>query len=187
MTRFVIILMLAGVVPALAACGSSNTNSASSAAARAAQGVAFAKCIRSHGVPNFPDPSGGGGLGLEVQASGTGAGQSMKVDGVPVNAPAFQSAMRACQSLLPHKAPSGSQLAALKKNAVRFSACMRTHGVPNFPDPQFQTGPGGGVGVRIGGPGSGIDPKSPAFQTAQKHCGSLIGSKGGGLPAAPIG
>ena len=39
---------------------------------------------------------------------------------------------------------------------------MRSHGVPNFPDPQFQTGPGGGFGVRING--AGIDPNSPAFQ-----------------------
>ncbi|HWE33834.1 MAG TPA: hypothetical protein VG410_10140 [Solirubrobacteraceae bacterium] len=187
MTRYVTILMLAGAVPALAACGSSNSNSASSGASRAAQGIAFAKCMRSHGVPNFPDPSGGGGGGLEVQASDTGSGQSMKVDGVPVNAPAFQSAMRACQSYIPHKAPSGSQLAAIKKNAVRFSACMRSHGVPNFPDPQFRSGPGGGLGVRIGGPGSGLDPKSPAFQAAQKQCGSLIGNKGGGLPAVPVG
>jgi hypothetical protein len=188
MTRFVTILMLTGAVPALAACGSSNSNSSASASVKQAQGIAFAKCMRSHGVPNFPDPSGNGGGGLQIQASDTaGSGQSLKVDGVPVNAPAFQSAMRACQSLIPHKAPSGSQLAELKKNAVRFSACMRSHGVPNFPDPQFRNGPGGGLGVRIGGPGSGLDPKSPAFQSAQKQCGSLIGRKGGNLPAVPIG
>jgi hypothetical protein len=28
----------------------------------APSGLAFARCIRSHGVPNFPDPSPGGGL-----------------------------------------------------------------------------------------------------------------------------
>jgi hypothetical protein len=53
---------------------------------------------------------------------------------------------------------------------VRFSACMRAHGVPNFPDP----GPGGGINI---GSGSGINPASPAFQDAQKACG---GGPGGG-------
>ncbi len=172
-------LMLAGAVPALAACGSSNRNPAASAAPKAAQSIAFAKCMRSHGVPNFPDPTGNGGGGLAIQASDTsGSRQSLKVNGVSVNAPAFQSAMRACQSYFPHRKPSASQIAELKKNGVRFAACMRSHGVPNFPDPQFQTGPGGGIGVRIGGPGSGINPRSPAFQSAQKACGSLIGGFG---------
>ena len=54
-----------------------------------------------------------------------------------------------------------------------MSRCMRSHGVPNFPDPKFQTGPSGGVGVRIGG--AGLDPNSPAFQAAQKDCGSIFG------------
>ena len=57
-----------------------------------------------------------------------------------------------------------------------MSRCMRSHGVPNFPDPTFQSGPGGGVGVGIKiGNGSGIDPSSPAFQAAQKECGSIFG------------
>ena len=57
--------------------------------------------------------------------------------------------------------------------ASKAARCMRSHGVPNFPDPQFQTGPGGGLGVRIGGPG--INPRSPAFQAAQKACGGIFG------------
>ena len=54
-----------------------------------------------------------------------------------------------------------------------MSRCMRSHGVPNFPDPQFQTAPGGGFGVKIGGPG--VNPSSPAFQAAQKACGKIFG------------
>jgi hypothetical protein len=186
MTRYVTILMLFGAVPALAACGSSSSNS-DPVQAKASQGIAFAKCMRSHGVPNFPDPGGSGG-NIQIQASATsGSGQSLKVNGVSVNAPAFQSAMQHCQSLMPHRKPSASQIAQLKANGVKFAECMRSHGVPNFPDPQIQSGPGGGVGVRIGGPGSGLDPRSPAFQAAQKQCGSLIGVKGAGLPAVPVG
>ncbi len=51
---------------------------------------------------------------------------------------------------------------------VKFSACMRSHGVPNFPDPTFISG-GQGITVRVGG--AGINPRSPAFQQAEKICG----------------
>jgi hypothetical protein len=47
---------------------------------------------------------------------------------------------------------------------------MRSHGVPNFPDPQFQ---GGGSLMRLNG--SGIDPSSPAFKSAQAACSSIVG------------
>jgi len=172
-------LMLVGAVPALAACGSSKTNSGSPAAGTHAQAIAFAKCMRAHGVPNFPDPSATSGGGLQIQASDrAGSGSSLKVNGVPVNAPAFQSATKSCQSHMPKgRLPPGG-IASIRAKGLKFAQCMRTHGVPNFPDPQIQSGPGGGVGVRIGGPGSGLDPSSPAFQSAQKACGSLFGGVG---------
>jgi hypothetical protein len=179
MSRYATILLLLATAPALAACGSSNS-STPVAAAKAAQPIAFAKCMRSHGVPNFPDPSSSNGGGIQIQASDrAGSGQSLSVNGVSVNAPAFQSAMKACQSYMPKrgKLPPGG-LASMRANGLKFAACMRSHGVPNFPDPQIQSGPGGGVGVRIGGPGSGLDPRSPAFQSAQKACGSLFGGAG---------
>lgn len=59
---------------------------------------------------------------------------------------------------------------------------MRSHGVSNFPDP-----PAGGGGIRIQvGPGSGINPQSPAFQSAQASCKHLLpgGGPGSGPPSA---
>jgi len=54
---------------------------------------------------------------------------------------------------------------------------MRSHGVANYPDPQF--GSGGLGAVRIGGPGSGLDPNSPIFQRAMQACASFgLGPKG---------
>src|SRR5215831_10050271 len=44
-------------------------------------------------------------------------------------------------------------------DARKFSACMRKHGVPNFPDPN-------GQGVIKIDPSSGIDPRSPSFGAA---------------------
>jgi hypothetical protein len=127
------------------------------------QMVAFAQCMRSHGEPDFPEPTEG----------------KLLIKGGPHNglnpgSPQFQSAMRACGHLMPNHAPSPAQSAELQAKALKFSACMREHGVPNFPDPKFS---GGGAQLRIGGPSSGINPRSPQFQAAQKTCqGDLPGS-----------
>jgi hypothetical protein len=177
---------LAAIALPLAACGSSkpSTTSASAASSKQANGIAFANCVRSHGVPNFPDPSPTSGGDVQIrQSARSGSGPSTEVNGVPVNGPAFQAAMQACKSKLPnggHPPPGG--LAAVRQKALKFSACMRSHGVPNFPDPQVSGGPGGGVRVRIGGPGSGLNPNSPAMKSAQQACGSIIGKAPGPGP-----
>jgi hypothetical protein len=59
---------------------------------------------------------------------------------------------------------------------VKFSACMRADGVPNFPDPT------GGGGIQISS-SSGIDVGSPAFKAAQSKCRRLL--PGGGPPTGP--
>jgi len=59
---------------------------------------------------------------------------------------------------------------------VKFSACMRADGAPNFPDPT------GGGGIHISS-SSGINPGSPAFQAAQSKCRHLL--PGGGPPTGP--
>jgi hypothetical protein len=104
----------------------------------------------------------------------------MTVNGVPVSAPAFRAAQTACQKYLPAPRPvTAQQLVSIRQSALKMAACMRAHGVPNFPDPIVNTGPGGGVSVRITGAGGGIDPSSPAFQSAQKECGPLFKKPGG--------
>jgi hypothetical protein len=140
-----------------------------------ANALAFAQCMRSHGVPNFPDPgstNGGGGLQISARQR-VGSGASMSVNGVPVSAPAFRSAMQACHSKLPNGGhPSAAMVAQMHARALRFAACMRTHGVAGFPDPQFKNGPGGGgMDIQL----NGIDPYAPAFKSAQAACGSIIG------------
>jgi hypothetical protein len=70
-------------------------------------------------------------------------------------------------------APSGSG-----GGPLAFSACMRSHGVHNFPDPT--TGANGQSQVQIQ-PGSNIDSNSPAYQAALQACQSLnpVGVKSG--------
>jgi hypothetical protein len=67
---------------------------------------------------------------------------------------------------------------------LKYAACMRQNGV-NMADPTFDADGnpnGGGFG-----PGSGIDPRSDAFQAAQKVCGDLLqGVQFGGRGRNPI-
>jgi hypothetical protein len=168
-----------GAAVGLAACGGSSPTIASKKTAynRSGAGLKLAECIRTHGVPDFPDPPSGGHFAMQQSSNGNGGGL-ITVDGrqLNVSAPAFQKAMQDCQKYQPPGPPiSGAQLAKLQKGALKMAQCMRTHGVPNFPDPTVSTGPGGrGVGVRLGAKGAGINPQSPAFQSAQKTCMPLM-------------
>ncbi len=136
--------------------------------------LAFARCMRASGVPNFPDPGSNGRGGILIQQRDrAGSGPSMTVNGVSVSAPAFQSAMRTCRKYLPNGGkPTVAQSAKLRASALAMSKCMRAHGVPNFPDPTFNGGPGGGLGLRLT---PDVNPNSPAFQAAQKICQPLVG------------
>ena len=180
--RYAILLCLAGAGICLAGCGSSSPSSSNAAstgskdpggAVSNQQALRFAACMRSHGVPNFPDPTGGK-IDLRVQQGSNG---STNVNGVNVNGPTFQSAMNTCRSYLPNGGhPTAAQTAKMRAQALAMSRCMRTHGVPNFPDPTFENAPGGGIGEKI--TGAGINPNSPAFQAAAKACGSIFGGSG---------
>ena len=153
--------------PLLAACGSSSAPGSSAGSDSAStKGVAFAQCMRSHGVPNFPDPSSNGHGGLRYQATQrAGSGPSLKINGVSVNAPAFQSAQQACRSLLPNGGQPKPLSASQRQAMLRFSQCMRNHGLSSFPDPTFN---GAAVGIRLRA--GNIDPNSPAFKAAQTAC-----------------
>jgi hypothetical protein len=69
---------------------------------------------------------------------------------------------------------TGTSAQASADQALQFSKCMRAHGVTHFPDP----GSGGGIQIA---PGSGLNPRSPAFQAAQKACRRTLP---GGGPSA---
>jgi hypothetical protein len=64
-------------------------------------------------------------------------------------------------------------ISAHYSRSLRFSTCMRSHGVTNFPDP----GTSGGINLAAG---SGINPFSPGFKAAQAACRSLFPGPGGG-------
>jgi hypothetical protein len=63
-------------------------------------------------------------------------------------------------------APSPAQRAGAQVVQLKFSRCMRSHGVPNYPDPPSASG--GGFGLIFGG--SAIDAAAPLFRKAQRTC-----------------
>jgi hypothetical protein len=57
----------------------------------------FAKCMRSNGVPDFPDPKAGGGMHTDEQSGR----ESQGAQGIDPDSPQFKAAERACRSLAP--------------------------------------------------------------------------------------
>jgi hypothetical protein len=168
--------MVAAVIAAsgallLAGCGGSSTSTTTTGGASSARSpavsaggdsgapsppagvvadeVRFARCIRSHGVSDFPDPSNSGQLAIPPDDR---------------NTPAFERALKACQSLMPGRAggagPSGQKSDMTRAQALRVATCMRAHGVPNFPDPDAS----GAI------PPGSVNPNAPQVRSALQRC-----------------
>ncbi|MGO9820095.1 MAG: hypothetical protein ACLPTJ_05510 [Solirubrobacteraceae bacterium] len=154
-----------GCAAVIAACGGSSSKSTTSAGYT--QAVKFASCMRSHGVPSFPDPVAGGGFQFPVRS------------GFNPFAPAAAAAQHDCRSLLPAggKGP-GEASAQDKARTLALAQCMREHGVMGFPDP-ISSPPSNPTGYSIlfGQPGaviavpSTINPQTPTFRHAATACG----------------
>jgi hypothetical protein len=151
--------------------------SSAGSSAGAPNALAFAKCMRANGVPNFPDPLPGGDFLFDAGA-------------VNRAAPAVQAANAKCQKFAPHPpgGPGGgsdfsSQVKAHALAQLRQVAqCMRQHGIADFPDPRTarptDVSPGqyseitDYQGVFLLFPAT-IDMQSPAWNRAAAACGAL--------------
>ena len=105
--------------------GSGKTGLAFSVAGSAQEMTKFASCMRANGEPNFPDPNAQGVISAGSLDRGS---------------PQFEQALDVCRKMLPNGAPSPAQQAQDLRQAIAASACMRRHGVPDFPDPQSGSG-----------------------------------------------
>jgi len=162
-----------GVAHLYSANGTASASSASRGsspagpATLAQAAVAYAKCMRSDGVPSFPDPNAGGGFLFHARAGLT-------------SSPSFRAAQAKCHKLLPDgpgsgPPPSPQTLARF----LKIARCMRQHGVANFPDPRT-TAPSNPLGSGIVELsdiegvillfGSTIDQQSPVFMRAAATC-----------------
>lgn len=160
--------------PGVASAGTTTTTSATGASSRSGTGaLAFAHCMQTHGVPDFPDP---GATGRTVIKGGPTSDLSP-------TSPAFKKAQRDCRKYSTQGHMTPAQEAQARADALKFSQCMRKHGVPDFPDPTF-TGTGGGIRISIhSSPGStpNLNPNAPTFQAAQKACQKYTPGRGKGL------
>jgi hypothetical protein len=120
----------------------------------------FAACMRSHGVLNFYFSSSPGTSNSNTVLSIMGH----YVTGVNPQTSQFGAAMKACKHLLPGGGPHQMTQQQIN-NAVKFAACMRAHGFPDYPDPVVQNG-----GVEEKPLPSSIDTNSAQFQQAQQTC-----------------
>jgi len=163
-TKSTLLVAAAAIAAAavIAAVGSSASGSAGAPThAQIEQGqqdaVRFAQCMRSHGVPNFPDPTSPQQFKLYIASS----------DG----SPAFQSAQTVCQRVLPGGGPpsqSPAQRQAQTVAGLAFARCLRNHGIPNFPDPSSS-----GQITHEMLANAGIDPRQPAVLHAANACVSV--------------
>lgn len=127
-----VIIATAALALLAAACSGSPSSAGSGSSPKAggpanSRLVAFARCVRSRGVPNFPDPQAGAS-----NAKFPGAHQ------LGVSSSRFQAAMGACQHLLPPGTDDQfppAEVPILLRGMLPLARCMRSHGVPDFPDP----------------------------------------------------
>lgn len=131
--------------------------------------VAYAHCMRTHGVGSFPDPNGS-----------TGISKAQVVAARMRNPDKFNTAETACHGLLPTNGLAPTQSAQQQRtqlaDELSFARCMRSHGIARFPDPNARTG----LTVEMV-EAQGIDVRSPAVLRIVQKC--LPASHGGLTPA----
>ena len=156
-----------------AGCGgnspsSSATNAASAAHAQGpgADAYRFSACMRSHGLPSFPDPI----VHTSSSAGGNSASVGIRITGQVKGSPAWKSAMSACRHILPQgpSNQSSEEHHPPTQALVVFAQCLRTHGFPRFPDPNAQ----GQLSMEMV-TAAGINLHTPALLTAAKGCTSV--------------
>jgi hypothetical protein len=138
---------VAGLALLETACGGPAAGGPGSSQSPYQQALAYAQCVRSHGEPDFPDPTSQGAF-----------------PHIPAG-PQYQSANKACGHLLPSQSVTAAQKQESLSRALTYSACMRSHGISDFPDPVVAQG-GNTLGLHV----NGIDQSSPQFQSAQQAC-----------------
>jgi hypothetical protein len=123
----------------------------------------WAACERSHGDPDQSDPtvSAGGVIYISVPLGAQPAGDLHERTGT-----CSQYVAQAANELKTANpvAPPPDQAELLK-----YIACMRANGFPNYPYPS-------GNGDQTNFNGTGVDPNSPAVERVSDLCGKKIGA-----------
>jgi hypothetical protein len=121
----------------------------------------WAACERSHGDPNQADPTidASGVIYITVSQGAQSAGDIHDLTGACTQYLAkAQNELRAANPVAPP--PDQSEL-------LKYVACMRANGVPDYPYP---------TGDTTNFNGTGVDPNSPAVERVNQLCGKKIGA-----------
>jgi hypothetical protein len=168
-SRWLGVLVAGADVALLAACsggggGGPSATASSSVSSAYTKALAYAQCIRAHGVPSYPDPNSKGQFVIQNGSNDPTANVSTTV---------LNAADKACRKLLPPAMAQGpsAQGQGSTTSELKFAECMRSHGEPNFPDPASN----GSFTLP-----AGMNAESPQFKNAGKACQSLMPSKPGG-------
>jgi hypothetical protein len=122
--------------------------------------VKWAACIRAHGVSDFPDP-----------------GPKNDVNyGVSVSRDVWTGAVSACKALQPPGTLSSKRTPKQQSATLRFAACVRAHGVKDFPDPAN----GQPVIDTYKIPSANRPGGMTVLNAATKTCGKVLGKAAGG-------
>jgi hypothetical protein len=123
-------LALGAVALLAAGCGGSSSPTAATTTPQTQNGpLAYARCMRAHGVANFPDPTATTGKQAVIsalQAVGNSQAQVAETACMHVNGGSPGAGQGEAQS----RAHAAAMLA--------FAHCVRGRGFPDFPDPNAQ-------------------------------------------------
>ena len=177
-----VLAVTVGLLLLTAACGSGTSSSSTSSTsgtsssgiggvsvAHASDELGLARCLRAHGVPNYPDPNASG-------QEPPGAKQL-------IFTPHGQAAVGACSSWSKRiRNDDAAQNQVVTGEYVRFARCMRAHGLPDFPDPAYAEGR---VEFVLSASQDGFDPHSPQVLAKAHQCESVL-PPGSGLPSVEV-
>ena len=155
------IVAVAAVSLLAAGCGGSSSTTAATTTATQTGALAYAHCMHSHGVPNFPDPTSSGGSDKEAIISALQEVGNSQAD-------AAQTACIHVNGGSPGTGPSAAPKQPHRAAMLAFAQCMRRRGFPNFPDPTSE----GQLSPQMV-TAAGIDLHQPAVLQAGLACTSV--------------
>ena len=151
--------VLTGIVLLAAACGGSSPGSAASPGqALYAQALTYSRCMRSHGVPNFP-----------ILKQGPGGSLVHPLSPPPgmLTSSHYDAAFRACLKLAVIGGRARARYWAMAIRGLKQAECMRGHGITGYPSPATLDG-----GIHVPDFSTlGLDPHTLQFQAAGRACG----------------
>lgn len=182
----VVLAAALGLALVTAACGGGSSSAAGTASAAStapaagaspvssayvADKLALAQCLRAHGIPNYPDPN----------AEGQEPPDSKQL----ITTTQGQAAVGAC---IPVSSRVHGDVAAenqvVMAEYLRFAQCMRSSGLPEFPDPTYSQTEGR-VEFLLSSSQDGFDPHSPQVLAKARACVRVLPA-GSSLPSVQV-